>query len=173
MSTCVPGEILDPFPKNGGNVFSAALLVAASLLGPPSATADIAVDLDAITQPVLLQISTFDVTVTNHGPDPVTSATVVVQFDARAYPPGTSPCAYDATAKTLTCTFGPLAVGGTATISTTILFPTNGPPTTYFNTATRTASTPTDPNSTNDSDQHNCVFLGGGFPPSPVQSLYC
>lgn len=154
-------------------MFSAALLVAASLLGPPTATADIAVDLDARTQPVLLQISTFDVTITNHGPDPVTSATVVVQFDTRAYAPGASPCAYDATAETLTCTFGALPVGGTATMSTQILFPTNGPPTMYLNTATRTTSTPPDPNSTNDSDPNNCVFLGGSFPPSPIQTLYC
>jgi hypothetical protein len=159
-------------------VLTTAALVVATLLSSaaialPPAGADISVDFTSSSSTVLLPGAKLDLSITNHGPDPLTSATVVVQFGATAGSTWPTPCAFDTAAKTLTCTFSALPVGSTATISATVYFGVNGRPTHFFNTATRTASTPSDPNSANDTDTMRCSFSGSWFPPPPGPTLYC
>ena len=159
-------------------MLSFAVAFAVGLLGtaatPPPATADISVDFES-PRSLVFGGARFEVSITNHGPDPLTSATVVVQFGVNSGTGWPTPCAFDSTASTLTCTFGALPVGGTATLSTShpIYLAVSGPPFRFSNTATRTASTPSDPNSTNDIDTDDCSFMGSVFPPSPVPTLYC
>ncbi len=159
-------------------MLTTAALLAATLLGaaattPLPAGADISVGFNLTSSTVLLPGALAEVSITNHGPQPLTSATVAVQFGANALTIPPTPCAFDRAAKTLTCTFGPLPVGSTAMIPTTIYFLLGGAPTRFSNTATRTASTPSDPNSANDTDTEDCTYFGGGFPPPPIQTLYC
>lgn len=155
------------------------------ILAPGSATAstsgnrsgtDIVVGLDAIGS-VLLAGARYDVSITNNGPEALTSATVVVQLDSRSGPSGTPPpCPLDTTTDTLTCTFGPLAVGATATVSNWVFFalPYQTHLTIYA-TATRTASTPTDPDPSNDSATVPCSYseAPGGIWPPTMWRLYC
>lgn len=165
-------------------LLSAATLVA-SLLGamatplsgatapaPPPASADISVDLTSTGRTILLPGANFDLSITNNGPDPLTSATVVVQFGVQAGTTPPAPCTFDAVSK-LTCAFGALPVGSTAKVSTTVYFRVSGPPMRFSNTATRTTSTPADPNGANDIDTVGCSFLGSSFPPPPIPTLYC
>jgi hypothetical protein len=148
---------------------------AASTSGNRSGT-DIAVGLDAIGS-VLLAGARYDVSITNNGPETVTSAIVVVQLDSRSGPGGSvPPCPLDTTTDTLTCAFGPLAVGATATLSNWVYF---GLPyqthLTIYATATRTASTPTDPDPSNDAATVPCWYSeapGSIWPPTQWR-LYC
>lgn len=161
-------------------MLTTAALLAATLLGaavttPPPAGSDISVDLTLTSTKVLLPGAYYEVSITNHGPDPLTSATVVVQFGVDAASGWPQPCPADGP-RTLTCTFGALPVGETATISSPypMYMSVYGRPFRFDNTATRTASTPSDPNSANDTDTESCSYLGGGgIPPSPVPTLYC
>lgn len=160
-------------------MLTTAALLAATLLGatataPLPSGADLSVDLHLATTVVLLPSAQVHLSVTNHGPDPLTSATVVVRFgvDAWAFQP--APCTFDPTADTLTCPFGALPAGATATISTNVHLLVGGPPLLFDNTATRTASTPADPNGANDTDTHRCYYTGGGgIPPPPTPTLHC
>jgi hypothetical protein len=144
-------------------MFLVAALVA-GLLGVAPA-ADVAVDLEA-RPTLLIPAAYYDVTVTNNGPDALTSATVVVRFARKTLPASSSPCVHDTTAGTLTCTFGPLAAGATATKTTYIHFFLSSTPGPVDATATRTASAPADPDPVNDADAENCWYRGGSvFPP--------
>ena len=169
-------------------MLTTAALLAATVLGaaatappatgaaatvPPVTGADIAVGLASSSSTLLLPGARFDLSITNHGPEPLTSATVVVRFGADAAPALPPSCAFDGATEALTCTFGALPAGGTATASTTVYFLISGPPTRFSNTATRTASTPADPDSANDTASVGCSFQGSTFPPLPVPSLYC
>lgn len=159
-------------------MFTTALLLAASLFGA-APTADLAVDLEAGHETLLLPGARYDVTITNHGPEPIDSATVVVTFEYQTLSSATEPCVHEPTAYTITCTFGPLAAGATATLSRTIYYlglPWASPsrPTPVNATATRTASTPADPNPANDADTKRCLYRGpAGIPPSPFPTLSC
>lgn len=162
-------------------MLTTAALLAATLLGaaataPVPSGADISVDLALTSTTVLLPGAYVDVSITNNGPDPLTSATVVVQFGvnvASGYP---QPCPLDAATDTLTCTFGALPPGATATISSgyPVTMVVGGKPFRFANTATRTASTPSDPVSANDTDTEYCYYAGGGgIPLPPVPTLFC
>lgn len=146
----------------GVRVFLLATALVASLLGTAPA-ADLAVDVAARSM-LLIPGARYDVTVTNHGPDPLESATVVVRFDRKTLPSSSAPCALDTTAGTLTCTFGPIAPGGTATKSSFVTFFLSSTPVMVGATATRTASVPADPNPANDSDDADCWYDGWSPP---------
>ena len=139
------------------------MLTASLLTAAP--TADLSVDLDAWALPFLTGVR-YDVSVTNHGPDAVTSATVVVQLEQQPGWGVSPPCALPAGTKTITCTFGAVPVGGTVTVNPAVYYALNGvPPRTTINaTATRTASTPADPNAANDIDTRACQFHGKNPP---------
>jgi hypothetical protein len=121
-----------------------------------TAEADLAVHLGAfgLTLPMVF----YAVSVTNNGPDPITSATVVVHVDPRASFLG-APCTLDKPSATLTCQFGSLGSGATATIRSPVHF--NLQASTLLNaTATLATSTPADPNSANNSESHSCYWDG-------------
>jgi hypothetical protein len=74
----------------------------------------------------------------------------------------------------LTCDFGALAVGGSATMSATVYYSIGGPPRLTHATATRTASTPFDPSQVNDTDTDTCYYDGSqGIPGTGRPSLWC
>lgn len=127
----------------------------AGILATPSAPGsgtDLTVGLTADGS-YLLPGARYEVSVTNNGPQPLTSATIVVDLDPRVSgavnPPPT--CSVDTGAATLTCSFGPLATGATAATTTWVMFVLPPAPTTVTATATRASSTPPDPNPANDS----------------------
>ncbi|MGC5399221.1 hypothetical protein ACPXCP_26200 [Streptomyces sp. DT20] len=118
--------------------------------------ADLAVALTATHAPGLLggRID-YTLTLTNNGPDTLTSATVTATL-----PPGTatSPdCAI--TPGTATCTATALASGASTTrhVSVPVALLSLGTP--YTVTATRTTSAPTDPHPANDTATRTCTAL--------------
>jgi hypothetical protein len=147
---------------------------AASLLGAmPAQTADLSVDLGARGLP-LLPGARYDVSITNHGPSAVESATVVVTLEHPVMQSTATACVLDTVARTLTCSFGPLPAGGTVTASGFVYYLINGAPRSVNATANRTASTPSDPNPSNDTDTDSCYYQGYlGFPPPTFPPLLC
>ena len=158
--------------------FAVALLSAGMAIFSPFAVSaladsgsDLAVGLDAVGVPVLLPGATYTVSITNNGPEPLTSATVVVQLDRHVGLIGTnppSPCPLDAKAATLTCSFGLLPAGSTASLRNTVYLSVKEDRRTLVAIATRTASVPADPNSGNDADTATCWYQrseGNPWPP--------
>jgi len=108
----------------------------------------------------------FEVSITNHGSDPLQSATVTLHADHFVLSAPT-PCAsaFNWPSTTLTCQFGTLPVGATATVSSfPALILNNGNPTHHVLTMTRVASTPADPNPTNDTTTRTCTSWDSGTP---------
>lgn len=136
-------------------------------------TADLAVTLDSIGS-VLLAGARYTVTITNHGPDQLDSATVVVRLDPRfsATTAGEVPCPLDRNAATLTCTFGPLPAGGSASVNPFVYYSIKKDHAEVPATATRIASNPADPNSADDSDSTSCTYrrseFGQTWPPAMI-----
>lgn len=144
---------------------TATLLTSGARAGAVPASADVSVDLTAVAN-LLLPVADYRVSVTNNGPRPLASATVVVTLDPRGATT-TAPCAFaDAT---LTCSFGALAPGATATLTNRVHFDVFYTAATLDATATRTASTPPDPHAGNDTDTARCHHESDqvGFPPWP------
>jgi|GEM_PF-3814518 len=123
------------------------------------AEADIAVSLDA-TAGLLSSRITYDVAAANQGPGDVDSATVVVDLPAQVSSVSGLPtgCAYAASSDEVTCETGTIADGdefaGSFNANLGLLSIGQLPA-----TATRTASTPADPNPANDSASANCSVL--------------
>jgi hypothetical protein len=153
---------------------AAVVIVASGTAAQASPTsADLAVGLGA-TGSLLISTVTYSVSVTNNGPDALTSASVTVRVDSRVgFMTGTSPCALDKVAATLTCSFGGLPSGATATDKATVYFYLQTRPFTVKATATRTSSTPADPNSANDSAAHDCFWVYNGGIGAPPSRMYC
>lgn len=125
-----------------------------------SGEADIGVDLQA--QSGLLTSSIpYTLHIANNGPDTASSATVTTQVPASTHSVSGLPgdCAYDAGTDQVTCTVSSLASGAATTRSFTAQqgFLTVGLP--LSATATRTDSTPPDPNPANDSSTESCVAV--------------
>jgi hypothetical protein len=153
------------------------LLLAASLFGfvPPAVapSADLSVDLQARSG-YILPSAYYTVTVTNHGPDAIESATVVVTLPERVLADTRFTCVVDATTQSMTCPFGPLAAGSSATATTLVYYVMGGDPRNVTATANRTASTPSDPDPGNDTATTTCRYTGpSGIPPSPWPPLMC
>jgi uncharacterized protein DUF11 len=163
------------FPAdNPDMLITAALLAGLLSVVPQTGSADLSVDLDA-RHTIVLAGANYDVTVTNNGPDALESATVVMQFEAAPIP-GSAPanCTVNQTAKTLTCALGTLAVGASVTRSITVYYSYGGLARQIYTTATRTASTPVDPNQANDSDMESCYYDGSqGIPSTGQHALWC
>lgn len=154
---------------------TAALVLAAGLLGatPAQQTADLSVDLRA-QGTLILPGARYDVVITNNGPDALESATVVVTLEHPVLGTAPTACVTDTAARTLTCSFGPLPAGGTATASGYVYYLITGEPRQIVATANRTASTPSDPDPSNDTDTKSCTYHGpSGIPPSPYPPLWC
>jgi hypothetical protein len=133
---------------------------------------DLAVRLDSVGY-LLLPYGRFDISITNNGGDPLRSATVTLQAD-RPMNSTQTPCVVNQPAATLTCQFGALAVGATATASSVIVFNlSNGPRGDRVRlTVTRVASTPADPNPANDTATETCGWVPSPAPLQPGR-LWC
>ena len=145
---------------------TAALLTPGAPVDAAPSSADLSVDLTAVAG-VVMPVVDYHVSVTNNGPQPLGSATVVVALDPRSATLTTTPCVF--ANATLTCSFGSLAPGATATLINRVYFDVFYTEATVDATATRTASTPTDPNAGNDTDTARCRHESEqiGFPPWP------
>jgi Domain of unknown function DUF11 len=164
--------------------FAVALLSVGMVISSPftasaqvDSGSDLAVEMSGIGVPVLPG-ATYTVSITNNGPEPLTSATVVVQLDRQVGLIGTnppSPCPLDTKAATLTCSFGVLPVGSTASLRNTVYYRLRADRGTLVATATRTASAPADPDSGNDTDTVTCGYwtpgIGNPWPPPVYCSL--
>ena len=124
----------------------------------PPAAADLSVALAADGDPGLLAGHiTYAVTVTNLGPAALASATITAPLPT-PMTATSSDCA-TSSGNVVTCTLGALAPGASVTDRFTVpvgLLTLNHA---YTVTATRTASTPADPNPANDSATRTCTIL--------------
>jgi uncharacterized repeat protein (TIGR01451 family) len=126
----------------------------------PSSQADVKVALGATGHGGLNARIDYTVTVTNTGPSDAAGIRVVA-----TYPPGLSfgggtGCAHVAGTRTVNCDVASLATGASATPK----FSVNGGLLalgSYTTTAVRTASSPADPNTANDSASKTCSALTG------------
>jgi uncharacterized repeat protein (TIGR01451 family) len=119
---------------------------------------DLGVGLSATAQLLNPKVN-YDAAITNNGPAAATSATVTTQLPSQATGITSSTCTYNSSTDQVSCPIGALANGATthATFTTTYGLLTIGLP--LSATATRTASSPTDPNATNDSATANCTAI--------------
>jgi YVTN family beta-propeller protein len=121
--------------------------------------ADLSVKLTASPSGLLVHEVTFTATVKNNGPAPVSAATVKFSYANGFVSPSAPGCTVSAGSRTATCQIGALGNGASVTKSlklTVGLLTISG---SMPVTVTRTASTPTDGNSANDSGTVTCSAL--------------
>jgi hypothetical protein len=126
---------------------------------PPQA--DLGVTLHASAPLLLSNHIEYKLAVKNNGPAEATSATIETQLASAATSIASTTCTFNSTTHKATCPFGAIADGATSEQALTAYFPilTIGLP--LKATATRTASTPEDPNPANDSSSANCNVITG------------
>ncbi|MBM7774407.1 putative repeat protein (TIGR01451 family) [Actinokineospora baliensis] len=128
---------------------------AAVVAGPPSA--DTGVKLVAAA-PLLGARIDYTVTITNNGPDATTSGSVIVTLPGATTGVTSTTCNPNPATRTATCPIGALPPGAVATHTVQASFgvlalgPLNA-------TATRTISTPTDPNPGNNASTASCTAI--------------
>jgi hypothetical protein len=158
------------FLRRLSTVVAAVSVICAPAVSATPAGADLEVHLGAVGS-LLLPAVSYSVTVTNHGPAALDSATVAVKLDSRAwFMTSGPPCTLDKPTTTLTCPFGSLASGATATDKASVNFNIRSA-SSVDATATLATSTPPDPNSANNSDSHHCFWdgsVGIGLPPGKM-----
>jgi Domain of unknown function DUF11 len=121
--------------------------------------ADLGVSLSAAAAGLLTSHVNYDVAVTNNGPAAASSATISTQLATQATSIASSTCTFSSSTHKVSCPIGALADGATTHATFTAYFGllTIGLP--LNATATRTTSSPVDPNAANDSDSANCTAL--------------
>lgn len=149
----VDSSTIDPDPSNNSVIESTTVEAAPQ-------EADLAVGLEADAGPLLTSQITYDLTVDNVGPGDVSEATFVVQLPRRTTSVGLLPaeCTYDSGTDEVTCSSGALAHGASydATLRANLgLLSVGHLPA----TATRSQSSPADPEPGNDSAHANCTTL--------------
>lgn len=140
---------------------SPATIAALSAYGPPAtSTADLGVTLDAVAGGFLSPTIDYTLTVASNGPAASTGATVEVSLPSAVSSVANLPsgCTYASATDTVTCTYGSTGVGSPATRTFRASFGALaiGP---LPATATRTVSTPADPNAANDTDSVTCTAV--------------
>jgi uncharacterized repeat protein (TIGR01451 family) len=129
-------------------------------IGNPATNADVKVALAASGHGGLNARIDYTVTVTNNGPSAASGIRVVATYaSGLSFASGTG-CAHVGTTRTVNCDVASLASGASATAK----FSVNGGLLalgSYTTTAVRTASSPADPNSANDSASKTCSALTG------------
>ncbi|MFL6123762.1 hypothetical protein [Actinophytocola sp.] len=121
--------------------------------------ADLAVSLDASSRGLLTSQVTYTVAVTNHGPGGASSARVSGTYVAGFSWAGGHGCVRT-TGRNVQCDFSAIPVGGTASASFSVdagLLALGS----FSTSVSRTSSTPSDPNSGNDSASRSCTALTG------------
>ena len=129
-------------------------------IGNPVTNADVKVALGAVGHGGLNARIDYTLTVTNTGPSAATGIRVVATYPAGLSFASGSGCAHVAGTRTVNCDVASLASGASATPK----FSVNGGLLalgSYTTTAVRTASSPADPNSANDSASKTCSALTG------------
>ena len=129
-----------------------------AVVNPPAA--DIQVRLSASSS-LLNPTITYTVTGINRGPGTVTSGTITLRVPDSTTSVSASGCSYNSGTKTVSCPTGQLGVkqSSSHTVRATQGTLTVGLP--LPATATRTASTPSDPNPANDQASASCVVVTG------------
>ena len=130
-----------------------------TVTAPPPANADLGVDLTATAHGLLTSHINYDAAVTNNGPATATGVTITTQLPSAATGITSSTCTYTSSTDQVSCPISSIANGATthATFRAYFGLLTIGLP--LHATATRTASSPTDPNATNDSDTAYCYAI--------------
>lgn len=156
----VPGAYTFEHQFVGENyAFAAGPGPAITVTGQPR-TADLAVALDASPRGILTSRITYTVAVRNDGPAAATNVTIRGGYALGLSWSGGTGCSRVGNTRTVDCTFTAIPAGGTAHAS----FSVNAGLLTLGSfpaVATRLASTPTDPNSGNDSASRSCAALTG------------
>jgi hypothetical protein len=160
------------FPRRLSAVVAAVSVICAPAVSAKPAEADLEVHLGAVGS-LLMPTVFYSVTVTNNGPSTLGSATVVVKLDSRAWSlTSGGPCTLDKPTATLTCPFGSLAGGATATGKASVYFDVRSA-SSVDATATLATSAPRDPNSANNSDSHHCFWDGMAGIGQPPGKMIC
>jgi hypothetical protein len=148
-------------PLTPGEVFRVYTEAPLVLTIAEPAQADLGVALHASAPLLLSNHIKYKVAVKNNGPAEATSATIETQLASAATSIASTTCTFNSTTHKATCPFGPIADGATSEQTLTAYFPilTIGLP--LKATATRTASTPEDPNPANDSSTASCNVITG------------
>ncbi len=129
-----------------------------AIINPPAA--DIAMRLSASSS-LLNPTITYSMTATNRGPGSVSSATVTLRVPDSTTSVSAAGCTYNSGTKTVSCATGTLALkqAKTFTVRATQGTLTVGLP--LSATARRAASTPNDPNASNDVATASCAVVTG------------
>jgi alpha-tubulin suppressor-like RCC1 family protein len=129
-----------------------------AIINPPAA--DIEVRLSASSS-LLSSTITYSLTAINRGPGTVTSGTITLRVPDSTVSVSASGCTYTSSTKTVSCPTGQLGnrQSSAHTVRATQGVLTVGLPLTA--TATRAASTPTDPNPANDHASASCAVITG------------
>ncbi|MEV5718090.1 hypothetical protein AB0L41_29745 [Amycolatopsis mediterranei] len=158
--TAVPGSFTLQHQFVGDNYSFETLDGPVITVADPSVQADVKVALGATGHGGLNARIDYTVTVTNTGPSAATGIRVVAAYPAGLSFASGSGCVRVGTTRTVNCDVASLASGA----SVTPKFSVNGGLLalgSYTTTATRTASSPADPNPANDSASKTCSALTG------------
>jgi uncharacterized repeat protein (TIGR01451 family) len=125
----------------------------------PPPNADLGVGLTATAAGLLISHVNYDAAVTNNGPAAASAVTITTQLPSAATSIASSTCTYSSSTDRVSCPISTIANGATAhaTFSAYFGLLTIGLP--LHATATRTASSPTDSNPSNDSDGASCIAI--------------
>ncbi len=144
----------------GGNfAFAAGVGPTITVTGDPQ-TADVAVALDASPRGILTSRVTYTVSVANNGPAVATGVVVSGTYPAGFSYSGGSGCSRVGSTRNVVCSFSSLSVGGSASASFSVnagLLALGS----FSTSVARTSSSPSDPNSGNDSARRSCTALTG------------
>jgi len=158
--TAEPGVYALEHQLTGENyAFAAVIGPSLTITGQPQA-ADVGVALSASPPGILTSRVTFTVSVVNSGPAAASGVVVSGAYPAGFSWAGGSGCVRVGSTRNVRCDFGSLAVGGSASRSFTVnagLLALGS----FTTSVARTASTPSDPNSGNDSARRSCTALTG------------
>jgi hypothetical protein len=143
----------------GGNFsFAPGFGPSVSVVGSPQ-VADVGVSLDAVARGLLVSRITYTVSVVNDGPAAASAVRVRGSYALGLDWAGGSGCARDGS-RGVVCEFASVPVGGTATATYSVNagLLTLG---SFSSTVTRVSSSPSDPDSGNDSARRSCTALTG------------
>jgi uncharacterized repeat protein (TIGR01451 family) len=163
--TATDGDVIGAYGgfQSGDNTNHATTATSSRLdltvTAPPPANADLGVDLSATAHGLLTSHINYDAAVTNNGPATATGVTITTQLPSAATGISSSTCTYTSSTDQVSCPISSIANGATthATFRAYFGLLTIGLP--LHATATRTASSPTDPVATNDSDTAYCYAI--------------
>ncbi|WP_051223783.1 DUF11 domain-containing protein [Conexibacter woesei] len=165
-ATATPGDVIGlygGFQSDDGDIVASTeasprlnLTVTAP---PPPANADLGVDLRATAAGLLVSHVNYHLAVTNNGPAAASGVTITTQLPWAATSIASTTCTYSSSTDQVSCPISSIANGATTSITFRAYFGllTVGLP--LHATATRTASSPTDPNPANDSNGTNCIAI--------------